>query len=77
MNIDFKDLYGPLKVHWNRPPLYLIMTSLQIDIPEIGEIYKIRISTSEDSTWNPDWLLDKVVMEHIPTKQILTFPCNR
>lgn len=40
-------------------------------------MYKIRISTSEDSNWKPDWFLDKITMEHTTTKQILSFPCNR
>ena len=56
---------------------FITLLFFQIDIPEIGEVYKIRISINEDASWQPDWFLDKVSMEHLATKQILTFPCNR
>nr|XP_026691111.1 lipoxygenase homology domain-containing protein 1-like isoform X2 [Ciona intestinalis] len=48
----------------------------KIDVPEIGEIYKVRMSISEDSDWH-GWYLDKLILEDMATQKQLVFNCNR
>nr|XP_039257172.1 lipoxygenase homology domain-containing protein 1-like [Styela clava] len=48
----------------------------KIDIPEIGPIYKIRVSYNHLCSWS-SWFLEKIVLEDIASKKQLIFPCNR
>ena len=49
---------------------------MQAKIPNIGEIYKIRIESVYHGDI-PDWRCDNIVMENGHTGERLEFPCKR
>ena len=49
---------------------------LQIEVPEFGEIYKIRLSLEHEFDWK-GWFVDEVVLEDVVTKKTIKFKCKR
>ncbi|XP_076807722.1 lipoxygenase homology domain-containing protein 1-like isoform X3 [Clavelina lepadiformis] len=48
----------------------------QIEVPEIGNIFKIRLSLNEKCNW-PGWLVQSIVLEDVSSKKRIAFRCNR
>ncbi|XP_063155355.1 oxygen-regulated protein 1 [Candoia aspera] len=62
----------------NREQLFLPRTedAFQVEMKDIGNIYKIRIGHDGTSQY-ADWMLEKVTLQHLKTGRILKFPANK
>ncbi|XP_033614996.1 oxygen-regulated protein 1 [Fukomys damarensis] len=66
---------GPVSLNKDSPEQLFLPRQedeFQVEIKNIGEIYKIRIGTSG----RPEWSLQRVTMQHIKSKKILDFVAN-
>ncbi|XP_014737101.1 PREDICTED: lipoxygenase homology domain-containing protein 1-like isoform X3 [Sturnus vulgaris] len=48
----------------------------QVKINSIGNIYKIRIELDELPNEQPEWNLQRVILQHLKSKKTLNFPSN-
>ncbi|TRZ11441.1 hypothetical protein HGM15179_015673, partial [Zosterops borbonicus] len=49
---------------------------IQVKINNIGNIYKIRIELDGLPNEQPEWNLQRVILQHLKSKKILNFPAN-
>ncbi|XP_062987373.1 oxygen-regulated protein 1 [Elgaria multicarinata webbii] len=74
-----KGIAGPITLGKdNREQLFLPRTedAFQVEIDHIGNIYKIRIGHDGTSKL-PEWMLEKVTLQHLKSGKILNFPANK
>ncbi|XP_026526062.1 lipoxygenase homology domain-containing protein 1 [Notechis scutatus] len=62
----------------NREQLFLPRTedAFQVEMKDIGHVYKIRIGHDGSSQY-ADWMLEKVTLQHLKTGRFLKFPTNK
>ncbi|XP_028592785.2 oxygen-regulated protein 1 [Podarcis muralis] len=74
-----KGVAGPIALGKdNREQLFLprMEDAFQVEIKHIGNIYKIRIG-HDGTSKQPEWMLEKVILQHLKSGKILNFPANK
>ncbi|XP_059580075.1 oxygen-regulated protein 1 [Alligator mississippiensis] len=74
-----KGTVGPITLgKQNREQLFLPRQEdeFQVEIKNIGNIYKIRIG-HDGTSKQPEWKLQKVTLQHIKSRRMLNFPANK
>ncbi|XP_066480514.1 oxygen-regulated protein 1 [Tiliqua scincoides] len=74
-----KGIAGPITLEKdNKEQLFLpgMEDAFQVATKHIGNIYKIRIG-HDGTSKQPEWMLEKVKLQHLQSGKILNFPANK